>query len=379
LMGFMVATWFLSMWISNTAATMMMVPIILAIILKLEESLGKGAISRYSTGLFLGVAYSASIGGIATLVGTPPNLSFVRILAINFPGAPEISFAAWFAFALPISAIFLVITWLIISSLFCRGKRFDLDVQLFKEEYRKLGPLSFEEGVVLVDFIFMALLWLFRKDINVGLFTIPGWSTLFPNRAFLNDGTVAIAMATILFLIPAKKAGVSRVMEWGTASRLPWNIVLLFGGGFALATGFKDSGLSMWLGSQLEGVSALHPIFIIAAICFFMTFLTEFTSNTATAEMLLPVLAALAAAIKVNPLLLMIPATLSCSCAFMLPVATPPNAIIFGTERLRISDMARTGVALNLIGVILITVATYLIGRAVFGIDLTQFPTWVVM
>ncbi|MCP3676328.1 MAG: SLC13/DASS family transporter [Deltaproteobacteria bacterium] len=379
LMGFMVATWFLSMWISNTAATMMMVPIVLAIIIKLEESIGKEAVSRYSVGLFLGVAYSASIGGIATLVGTPPNLSFARIFAITFPGAPEISFATWFVFALPISVIFLGAAWFFLSLLYCRVGKFSIDIGLFRDQYRSLGPIAFEEGVVLANFLLLALLWLTRSGITVGSLHLPGWSALFPNKSFLNDGTVAIAIAIILFLIPAKKAGVSRVMDWGTASRLPWNIVLLFGGGFALATGFKESGLSMWLGHQMESVSTFHPILIIASICFIITFLTEFTSNTATAEMLLPILAALAVAINVNPLLLMIPGTLACSFAFMLPVATPPNAIIFGTNRIRISHMARAGIFLNLLGVFVITLATYLLGMVVFDIDLTQFPTWAVI
>jgi len=383
LMGFMVATWFLSMWISNTAATMMMVPIVLAIVLKLEESIGREAISRYSVGLFLGVAYSASIGGIATLVGTPPNLSFARIFVITFPGAPEISFATWFVFALPISLIFLCAAWIIISLLYCRAGRFTIDIGLFSDQYRGLGPISFEEGVVLANFLLLALLWLTRSGISVGSLHLPGWSALFPNSSYLNDGTVAIAIAIILFLIPvkrvAKKGNVSRIMDWATASKLPWNIVLLFGGGFALATGFKESGLSMWLGHQMEGVSTLHPIMIIAVVCFIITFLTEFTSNTATAEMLLPILAALGVAININPLLLMIPGTLSCSFAFMLPVATPPNAIIFGTNRIRIAQMARTGIFLNLLGVLVITLATYLLGRAVFGIDLTHFPAWAVI
>jgi len=379
LMGFMVATWFLSMWISNTAATMMMVPIVLAIVIKLEESIGKKAISRYSRGLFLGVAYSASIGGIATLVGTPPNLSFARIFSITFPGAPEISFATWFVFALPLSVIFLGLTWFLLSLLFCGRGNFTIDIDIFREQYRKLGPLSFEEGVVLVDFVLLALLWLTRNGITVGSVHMPGWSALFPDKSFLNDGTVAIAMAIILFLIPVRGRRGGRVMEWKTASKLPWNIVLLFGGGFALATGFKESGLSMLLGHQMEGLSSLHPILLIAALCFFITFLTEFTSNTATAEMLLPVLAALAVAIEVNPLLLMIPGTLSCSFAFMLPVATPPNAIIFGTDRLTIPQMVKTGVILNLLGVVLITLATYLLAQVVFGIDLTHFPEWAVL
>jgi len=168
-------------------------------------------------------------------------------------------------------------------------------------------------------------------------------------------------------------------MDWTTATKLQWNIVLLFGGGFALATGFIESGLSEWFGNQLSWVSGIHPIFIIALIALMMTFLTELTSNTATTEMMLPILAGLSISIEINPMLLMIPATLAASMAFILPVATPPNAIIFGTGRLRIADMAKTGLILNLIGVIIITLATYFYGILVFGIDVTVFPNWAII
>jgi len=380
LLGFMVATAFLSMWISNTATTMMMVPIVLAIILNLEGIFDEKDLKKYSIGVFLGVAYSASIGGIATLVGTPPNLSFARIVAIHFPNVPEISFANWMLFALPISVIFLGIAWLYLAHFYCPGKsKAGLESDIFKNQYKELGNISFEEGIVLAVFVILALLWLFRADINIGVLTIPGWSQLFSNPKYINDGTVAIAMALLLFLIPAKSQSATRILEFGAISKLPWNIVLLFGGGFALASGFKASGLSLWFGNQLQGAASLHPIFLIAIICFTITFLTELTSNTATAEMLLPILAALGVAVKLNPLLLMIPGTLSCSCAFMLPVATPPNAIVFGTQRLRIKDMAKAGLALNIIGVIIITLFTYFIGRFVFGIDLSQFPDWAIM
>jgi len=168
-------------------------------------------------------------------------------------------------------------------------------------------------------------------------------------------------------------------MDWDTARKLPWNIVLLFGGGFALATGFIESGLSEWFGNQLSWITGIHPILIIAFIAFMMTFLTELTSNTATTEMMLPILAGLSVSIEINPLLFMIPATLAASMAFMLPVATPPNAIIFGTGRLRIMDMAKTGLILNIIGVILVTLATYLFGKYIFGIDVNVFPDWAIL
>lgn len=380
LLGFMIATAFLSMWISNTATTMMMVPIALSMIIKLGEILDKEEVRKYSIGIFLGVAYSASIGGIATLVGTPPNLSFVRILTILFPNAPEISFATWFIFAFPVSVIFIIILWLLLSTLFRPSPdKFILDIKLFKDQYKELGPMTYEERTVLYNFILLAVLWLTRANIKIGSFTIPGWSQLFPNPDFFNDGTVAMAIALILFLIPSRQQKGERILTWETASKLPWHIVLLFGGGFALASGFKESGLAMWLGQHFVSVGSLHPIIIVLAICLFVTFLTELTSNTATAEMLLPILGSLAVAIHLNPLFLMIPATLSCSFAFMLPVATPPNAIIFGTNQLKIRDMVRVGIWLNLIGVILITSVIFFIGQSVFEIDLSVMPGWATM
>jgi sodium-dependent dicarboxylate transporter 2/3/5 len=379
LLGFMVATAFLSMWISNTATTMMMVPIVLAVILRLEESAGGKEIRRYSIGLFLGVAYSASAGGIATLIGTPPNLSFVRILAITFPDAPEISFASWLLFALPISLTLLLMIWLLLSFLFCPQEIKGIDRQVFIDQHRALGPFGYEEKIVLVDFLLLAALWMFRADITLGGVVIPGWSSLFEHPAFLNDGTVAIAMSILLFLIPARSEPGKQILDWDTASKLPWHIILLFGGGFALASGFKESGLAAWLGGRLEGLSNLHPLLLVAAVCLLITFLTELTSNTATAEILLPVLAALAVALRLNPLLLMIPGTISCSLAFMLPVATPPNAIIFGTDRLQVSDMARAGFVLNLVGTVTVVLGIWFLGRVVLGIDLADMPVWAVM
>jgi sodium-dependent dicarboxylate transporter 2/3/5 len=378
LLGFMAATAFLSMWISNTATAMMMLPIAMAIIWKLEDTLGVKNVRRYAISVFLGIAYSASIGGVATLVGTPPNPAFIQIFAIQFPAAPEISFSKWFVFAFPLSIFFLFLVWLLLSFMFPppRKEDFQIDIRIFEKQYRELGAMSFEEWVVLIDFVLLALLWLFRVDFRIGNITIPGWAGLFGNPEYLNDGVVGITMALILFIVPAKKTSAARILDWETATRLPWGIVLLFGGGFALASGFKDSGLSAWVGTQLHGLNSLPPILIIAVICLMITFLTELTSNTASAQILLPLMASLAVAIKVNPLLLMIPGTLSCSCAFMLPVATPPNAIVFGTERLQIWDMVKIGVILNFIGVILITLTAYFWGTTVFEIDLTLFPDW---
>lgn len=380
LLGFMLATSFLSMWISNTATAMMMVPVLLSIIQKLEEHIDKEELQKYSVGLLLGIAYSASIGGIATLVGTPPNLSFVRIFQIMFPGAPEISFSTWFLFALPISFVIFVIVWVYLYLVFrpktsWKDKMRNID---FKVEYKKLGRASYEEKVVFVLFVLLAFLWLSRSGIAIGDFIIPGWSSLLKEPSYFNDGTVAIAISIILFIIPAKSKKGARLMDWATASKIPWNIVLLFGGGFALATGFKESELSLWFGEQLSGIAGFHPILIILIIALGMTFLTELTSNTATTEMLLPVLAGLSVSIDVNPLLFMIPATISASMAFMLPVATPPNAIVFGSNRITVMQMAKNGFILNIIGAIVITLFTYYWGMVIFGIDMGTMPEWAV-
>lgn len=381
LLGFMLATSFLSMWISNTATTMMMVPILISIIQKLEEIIGEKNIKRYSIGLLLGVAYSASIGGIATLVGTPPNLSFARIFQIMFPEAPDISFANWFLFAFPISIIFFCIVWVYLYFLFKPPAKNwgNINSKTFKEQYKSLGKSTFEERTVFIVFIGLAILWLFRSEITIGSFVIPGWADLFNHPEYINDGTVAIFASILLFIIPSRNQMGKRIMDWKMAKGIPWNIVLLFGGGFALASGFKESGLSIWFGNQLSFVGEYNPFLIIMVICFVMTFLTELTSNTATTEMLLPILAGLSVSIEVNPLIFMLPATLSGSMAFMLPVATPPNAIVFGSGRLRVMDMARNGLILNLIGVIVISLATWFLGTTIFNIDPMVLPSWAVI
>jgi len=377
ILGFMVATAFLSMWISNTATTMMMVPIAMAIIIKLKDSFPGRAVARFAVGLLIGIAYSASIGGTATLIGTPPNLSFTRIFAIYFPNAPDITFAQWFQFGLPFAVVFLVVAWLILTLFFVPDRRaLGADTEIFKTEQRRLGAMSFEEKIVLILFALMALLWLMRNDIPIGDFVVPGWSKVLAVPGFVDDGTVAIAVAMILFLIPSRSQKGRRLMDWETASKLHWGIVILFGGGFALASGFKESGLSVWIAEQLTGLSGTPPLVLVGSVCTMLTFLTELTSNTATTEMVLPLLGSLAVAIKTNPLLLMIPATLSASCAFMLPVATPPNAIVFGTGEVTMADMMKAGIIMNLVGIVLITTFIYLIGVAVFGIDTGVMPGW---
>jgi len=380
MLGFMLGTAFLSMWISNTATTMLMVPILMSIILKLEENNSKKSVRHFSTGLLLAVAYSASIGGISTLVGTPPNLSFARIFVIYFPNAPEISFATWFLYAFPIVLVLFAITFAYLYFVFVKRDATQwktIDTSTIKNEYKKLGVWIIEQKILAILFTLLAILWFTRADIVLGDFTLKGWSNLFSNPKYLNDGTVAIVISFLLFLIPSRKEKGTFIMDWKTAENIPWEIILLFGGGFALASGFKESGLSAWFGEQLIWLKDVHPFIIILSVTFLITFLTELTSNLATVETFLPVLAGLAMSIEMNPLLFMLPATIAASLAFMLPSATAPNAIIFGTKRLKVLDMSKTGLALNIIGIIIVTLASYYIATFVFDIALDANPDWV--
>ena len=223
-----------------------------------------------------------------------------------------------------------------------------------------------------------AVLWVFRAPIAIGGLTIPGWSTLLPFGHLIDDGTVAIAMAAILFLIPSRSPGAQSktVMGPDVVRRLPWNIVLLFGGGFALAHGFRTTGLARFIGEGFDGLGAVPPVVLVLLICLAITFLTELTSNTATTEMVLPIFAAVAVSTGLHPLLLMIPATLSASCAFMMPVATPPNAVVFGSDRVKISEMARVGIVLNLVGAVVITLVFRAMGPLLFDIEPGVLPDW---
>ncbi len=380
LIGFMATSAFLSMWISNTATTMMMIPIVLSVVMSLEDTLSAKTISRYATGLFLAIAYSASIGGMSTLVGSPTNLVCPRILTLLYPGAPDISFTSWMAFALPISAVMLVAVFVVIYLLFRPREKWDqVDHAHFKKAYAALGKASREERIVFILFLALAILWITRTGISFSRFSIPGWATLFKTPAYINDGTVAIFFSLLLFIVPSPSQKGKRIMDWETARRIPWNIVLLFGGGFALALGFQASGLALWFGEQLMWTSGVHPMLILLAVVALMSFLTELTSNVASTQMLLPVFASLAISSGNNPLFIMIPATLASSLAFMLPTATPPNAIIFGTNRIQISTMVRTGFVLNIIGILVVVLFTWLLGERVLDIELGVIPEWAII
>jgi sodium-dependent dicarboxylate transporter 2/3/5 len=394
-LGFMVASAVLSMWISNTATTLMMLPIGLAIIAAVKESAGTEDArqqSNFSAAIMLGIAYAASVGGIATPIGTPPNISFRGQFARLFPMAPEISFAQWMMIFLPLVVVFLPIIWTILVRVTCpiAGRGPTMARSVIGEHLRRLGPMRRPERRVLGVFAVTALLWMTRT-IPVGEADY-GWSAWlqrwlgdsadapFPfNAAFINDANVALGMAVLLFIIPARPSPSGEreyLMDWPTALRLPWGILLLFGGGFSIAAGFSESGLSLWCGRVFAELGIESPLSVVVGTCTLMTFMTEVTSNTGTTEIMLPILARASDAMGVSPLLLMVPATISASCAFMMPVATPPNAIVFASGHIEMGRMVKTGIIINFIGVILVTLTFYLAASPVLGIDPGTVPAW---
>lgn len=376
IVGFMLAAAFLSMWISNTATAVMMLPIALSIIIKLEEKFGKDKTSNFSKSLLLSIAYACSIGGLSTLIGTPPNLALVRIYKIIYPEAPEISFGSWMILGLPVALLMLIFSAILITKIFYKvDKSVKIEKKFIAKEYKKLGPATFEEKVIGSVFISTALLWIFRTDMNLGIISIRGWSSLFSAPSFIDDGTIAITMAFILFLIPSSdRKSTDTILNYQSFEKVPWSIILLFGGGFALASGFSNSGLSDYIGNHLSLFSHFKIIIIILVVAFTMNFLTELTSNTATTQMILPILAAVSTSIGIHPLMLMMTATLSASMAFMLPVATPPNTIIFASRRIKVFDMVKVGFLLNIAGVIVVSLLVYLLGSYFF--NLSVFPDW---
>ncbi len=377
ILGFMISTAFLSMWISNTATAVMMLPIAMSIINKMELSFGVERTKNFSKTLMLSVAYGCSIGGIATLIGTPPNLVFVKILNILFPEAPQISFGTWMLLCIPITLMLLVFTYFLLTRfLFRSDKNLSIEKNLIKDEYKKLGRISFNERAVGIIFSIAVILWIFRADLNLGFMVISGWSSLLSKPDFIDDGIIAVMMASTLFFIPSKNENGKRtgILDSNVFNKIPWGIILLFGGGFALAKGFTTTGLSEYIGVQFLGLKDLSPVVIILVTAITINFLTELTSNTATAQMILPVVASVSVAIGLNPLLLMITATLSASMAFMLPVATPPNTVVFASGKLKVIDMVKAGFMLNLLSVIVISLLVYLLGSILF--ELNIFPGW---
>lgn len=381
-LGFMFATAFLSMWISNTATTLMMLPIAMAVIDEMGKRSEKKDVGRFAICLLLGVAYSASIGGVATLIGTPPNGVLLTQYRSMFPDAPEIGFVQWMVIGVPFTAIMLPLTWLMLTRVLFHFK--DLKFAGAREEIQNrlaaLGKMSRGETIVLAVWIATALSWIFQNDIELGRYVIPGWADLFPEPKYIRNSTVAVFFAIVLFMIPVDLKKREFALDWEWAIKIPWGVLLLFGGGLALANAFSSTGLVEWTGEKLTLLEGVSPLLVIICIALMLTFLTELTSNVATTSIMLPILGgAVAPALGVHPLLLMIPAAISASCAFMLPVATPPNAIVFGGGHINVAQMARAGLLINLMGVVIVTLLTYFVAVPVFGIEFGEVPDWAVL
>jgi len=356
--GFALATAFLSMWISNTATAMLMVTIALPLLGRLAEEHGPEKMTPVTGALLLVIAYSASLGGMATPVGSPPNLVFLETMRANLPAMTP-SFLQWMMIGLPLSLIGLAVMLLVL-----RPKLTNLDWQQegSRESIRAalaaLGAMRREEKLVAWILGITALLWMTRTGIRTDSFAIPGWASLLPYKG-VDDGTVAMLGAAILFLLP--RGDGRQILGSDAFGRLPWDIVLLFGGGFALAYGMQHSGLSLWLGEALGVLGDMPVWLLLLAVALTITFITEVSSNTATAQVMLPILVAVAAGNHIDPMLLLLPATLSASCAFMMPVATPPNAIIFGTHQVPMAVMAKTGIRMNLLMAMVIVSLVWLL------------------
>lgn len=464
-LGFMLATAFLSMWISNTASTLLMLPIGLALLSSLREtgqeaevetspdSLPRAAaepagtetadqpaaqtadspedstpepLVRLGIALMLGIAWSASLGGMTTLVGTPTNVAFAEIWDRTFvhpphpPGgppaasstgaatgtgnaagtgqsateaglrAPELSAGTWMTGFVPIGAVLLLCAWgVLVWRLLPLPGAGKFGRRFFRERLQALGPPRRTEILMATVFAVTAVLWVTRRAVRVGSVTfMPGWSDLLrePLAAHgvavsgIHDSTIAMLMAVLMFFIPAGRDSRGQrqfLMDWKTAERLPWGILLLIGGGFALASAFSSTGLSSWIGTEFAAAVAGWPLWmLVGGTCLLLTFLTELTSNVATVSTLLPVLASVSVRLEIDPRLIMFPAAIATSCAFMLPIATPPNAIVFGSGRVPMGAMVRTGLVLNLVCVFVLTAATFGLLVPHFGINTRSMPAW---
>jgi sodium-dependent dicarboxylate transporter 2/3/5 len=363
ILGFMVATAFLSMWISNTATSVMMLPIGIAIIKQLKDNpeTDKDENLIFGKALMLAIAYSASIGGIATLIGTPPNLVLAGVVEETY--GFEITFLQWFKFGFPISVVLLFICWkyLAFYAFSFKQQEFPGGKQEIKRLLNSLGTMSYEEKMVSIVFGATAFCWITRSFLL---------QKILPQ---LDDTIIAILFALILFLIPSKTKK-KKLISWKDTQNLPWGIILLFGGGMALAKGFETSGLALWIGNQMTTFAGLSTFLLVLLIITAVNFLTEITSNLATTAMLLPVLAPMALSIDIHPFILMVSATVAASCAFMLPVATPPNAVVFGSGYLKIPDMVKKGIVMNIISIVTLTLFVFFILPILWNIVIQGVP-----
>ncbi len=364
-LGFAVATGSLSMWISNTASTLIMMPIVLAIADRATKTKEKGA-DAFALAVLLGTGYGASIGGMGTPIGTPPNVIAMGALETTFPDGPTLTFLDWALVAIPLVALIIPIMWVLITRVVLKvPEELDLGAEpVIREELRALGPMRTIEKRSLMVFGIAALMWMTRSGFTFGDgVSIPGWAALLELGKAPDDGTVAMFAAVIAFMLPSGELDESRLLPWEVAVKAPWDLVLLFGGGIALSKGFALTGLSSYLGAQLAGLGDSGMSVFVGGAALAATFGTEIISNTALANISMPILAETAQNIGMDPRTLLVPCALACSCAFMMPAATGPNAIVFGTGRIRIGQMVRVGFIVNWVAWSIIVV----VGLLVYG------------
>nr|WP_246480355.1 DASS family sodium-coupled anion symporter [Motiliproteus sediminis] len=358
ILGFMLATAFLSMWISNTATTIMMFAVGLSVIDFISRQTDDQRVVRnFGVALMLAIAYSASIGGVGTLIGTPPNALLASFLQNTYN--IEISFFNWMLLGIPVVAVMLPITWLLLTRLLFPSHQIAINdpSSVVKRELGALGAMSRGEKLVAIVFVGAAMGWIFRK-LLVDLTGLP-----------LNDTIIALLAAMILFTVPVSRAKGEFALDWEAARNVPWGVLLLFGGGLALAGGFKQTGLAEWIGNGVAGVE-ISTLALVLLVTIAIVYLTEITSNTASTATFLPILAAVAVGLDLDPIILCVPVALGASMAFMMPVATPPNAIVFSYEKMELRDMVRAGFLLNLVAIAVAFGLFTLLASFVFGIEI---------
>ena len=368
LFGVMISAYLISNWISNTATTIMLLSAVISLVDVLEELIEKKEDSnKLAAALLLGLAFAATIGGMATPVGTPPNMFFFNEYLKKFPENNDLNFLTWAKVGFPLSFALLLFTYFTLSFYYLRKVKLNFDRSYFDSQLKKLGIFSYEEKIVFALFSFCVVLWLSREKIQLGSFIFHGWGNLFDEIKFdgikikmVGDASVAILAAILLFIIPSKKEKGRALLQWEDAQRLRYDIILMFGGGFALAYGFKVSELDKWLADSLFIVKGMHPVILTLAICTVVCLISEFASNIASIQLVMPIMIAMQPKLGIPALQLLIPATFAASLGFILPVATAANTIVFGTKKIHIRDMLNVGIILDLGGIILITLFTYL-------------------
>ncbi|WP_138431459.1 SLC13 family permease [Fodinibius saliphilus] len=363
IMGFILASAFLSMWVSNTATALMMLPIGLSILKLVENQKEHAGKINFEIVLVLSIAYGCNIGGMATIIGTPPNALLAGYM--NETYGLNIGFAQWMMVGVPLTIIAVpILYWMLTKVIY--PIKIDLlpgGRALIEEELEQLGPISSSEKKVAAVFICAAVLWISR----------PLLTNILPG---LSDAGIAIAAALSLFVIPHNLSEGQFLLSWSDAAKLPWGVLILFGGGLSLAAAISETGLAGWIGSGVGMLGGWSLLLLVSLVVVTIVFLTEITSNTATTAAFLPIVASVAIGLGENPLILAVPAALGASCAFMLPVATPPNAIVYGSDKITIPEMSRAGLWLNLIFIVLLTAAAFSLITLVFGIEAGVLPEW---